>query len=629
MGKILEYGNLGGPPADNDLLFMGDYSLDASNPTTKRLAISDLNKKRNVDAADGEGLKLRDDGGNYGVYIDDGGKVGVGTGINPGTVDPTYDLDLQTTGVTNFRIRSGDSHDSLIRFDQTSTSQAIMGYDHSAAVFKINNHSAFGAQNHLVINTDGNIGIGDATPSYKLDVNGSIASNGSYPVVLDASTGEIKSTGAALNINKTAGQNVTFMYFDTDGSTANPALRIQASNKRVSIGNQTSPVAKLDIKEAAGATTPVLRLQNSSSGTVRTLLQLSNGSDHHYLVWDGTTFGINNDGDALGAASINFQGSSTHGKVGINAAVGTRVLEATETSGQGIVAALQSTSSGNGSKLLFRSTANSTSVNQSQGLGFTNTISSEIMTWFAGAFRPSGASSTHYFALNYTGSAVAGGDSIYKIDDTLANNEMYLDESGNVTFKGNVAGDAYYDKGGTTVGNYCRGRFVQTFSVPYKILAGTQTYSPLFSTPVDTTGAGSAAGFITAKFATAAPHDGRIKSVRIAARNASATDDCNVDMYIYSQAALPDETAVTTNSLTTVTSANFQNAKIEDTGTAKNTIITKGYADFTAQTDTSTYPRAKLDFNQGDYLAFMIEADSGSAEATVTLTVEFYIDDTL
>ena len=133
MGKILEYSNLGAPPADNDLLFMGDYSDDTGNPTTMRLAISDLNKKRNVDAADGDGLKLRDDGGNYGVYIDDGGKVGIGTGINPGTVDPTYDLDLQTTGVTNFRIRSGDSHDSLIRFDQTSTGQAIMGYDHSAA----------------------------------------------------------------------------------------------------------------------------------------------------------------------------------------------------------------------------------------------------------------------------------------------------------------------------------------------------------------------------------------------------------------------------------------------------------------------------------------------------------------
>ena len=80
MGKILEYGNLGAPPADNDLLFMGDYSLDASNPTTKRLAISDLNKKRNVDAADANGLVLRDDSSTYGIKIHDGGNVGVGPG---------------------------------------------------------------------------------------------------------------------------------------------------------------------------------------------------------------------------------------------------------------------------------------------------------------------------------------------------------------------------------------------------------------------------------------------------------------------------------------------------------------------------------------------------------------------
>ena len=35
---------------------MGDYSADAANPTTMRLTIGDLNKKRNVDAADGDGL---------------------------------------------------------------------------------------------------------------------------------------------------------------------------------------------------------------------------------------------------------------------------------------------------------------------------------------------------------------------------------------------------------------------------------------------------------------------------------------------------------------------------------------------------------------------------------------------
>ena len=80
MGKILEYPNLGAAPADNDLLFMGDYDVDNNNPATKRLAISDLNKKRNVDAADGNGLKLRDQGSNYGILIHDGGNIGVGPG---------------------------------------------------------------------------------------------------------------------------------------------------------------------------------------------------------------------------------------------------------------------------------------------------------------------------------------------------------------------------------------------------------------------------------------------------------------------------------------------------------------------------------------------------------------------
>ena len=92
MGKILEYSNLGAPPADNDLLFMGDYSANASNPTTMRLTIADLNKKRNVDAADGNGLMLRDDGGNYGLFIKDGGNVGVGTN------SPSYQLDAKLQG---------------------------------------------------------------------------------------------------------------------------------------------------------------------------------------------------------------------------------------------------------------------------------------------------------------------------------------------------------------------------------------------------------------------------------------------------------------------------------------------------------------------------------------------------
>ena len=108
MGKILEYNNLGAPPADDDLLFLGDYSASASNPTTARLTIADLNKKRNVDAADANGLMLRDDGGNYGIFIKDGGNVGIGNN------DASYELDIQNSADTTVRIQSGATNDSII-----------------------------------------------------------------------------------------------------------------------------------------------------------------------------------------------------------------------------------------------------------------------------------------------------------------------------------------------------------------------------------------------------------------------------------------------------------------------------------------------------------------------------------
>lgn len=617
MGKILEYGNLGAPPADNDLLFMGDYSLDASNPTTKRLAISDLNKKRNVDAADGNGLMLRDDGGNYGIFIKDGGNVGIGTNA------PDYELDISGATDPTIGITAGAAGDAVIRFDQTTTQQATIGYDDTGDLLKFNNNSNFGGTSHLVINSDGNVGVGVANPTVSLDVSGDFEIvDGSYGIKIDASLGNIEgitSVGASgpLHLNRSAGEDIWFMY--TSGTDF--AGKVESTNKRWSIGSVSTPSAKLDIKEAAGATTPVLRLQNSSSGTVRTLLQLTNGSDNHYLVWDGTTFGINNDGDALGAASINFQGSSTHGKVGINAAVGTRVLEATETAGQGIVAALQSTSSGNGSKLLFRSTTNSTSVDQSQGLAFTNTISSEIMTWFAGAFRPSGAGSTHYFALNYTGSAVTGGDSIYKINDTLALNAMYLDESGNVRFKGTMEASAYYDQGGNSAGNYCRGRFVQMFSFPFQATySSNDRYGPMFNAPRDTTN--NHTDNITKAFATKAPAAGRILRIDL---TVEASEALNLKPYIFSG----NTTALNAlgGSLTTSNSADYNGTaygtsqlEITNPGTGLSTDFTIGYDDFD---EKATY----LDFDQGDFLVMMMNTSTGNADINITVTVEFNIPD--
>ena len=632
MGKILDYNNLGAAPADNDLLFMGDYSADASNPTTMRLTISDLNKKRNVDAADSNGLKLRDDSGTYGIFIKDGGNVGIGTN------SPDYKLDLETAavGTSNLRIFSNiaNGYPHLVMKNDVATWSIYAPHGGFAGPDTADLFSIYNGSSHvLIIQTDGNVGIGVdpniAAVSYQLEVVGKLAATGTNNVIIDGATGEVKSQGG-LHLEKSAAQDV---YVVGDSSAA--AIYAKSSNKKVGINYISSPEARLHIYEDASGTATNLKLETyQGTGTVRTIQQFTQtvgaSSLHHYLVWDGVSLGINSDGLALGADSVNFTG----GKIGINAAVGNRVLEATQTSGtSGIVGAMQAAASGQGPKLLFRNTVDATSADQSQGLGFTTTVSSaENMTWFAGAFRPSGASSTHYFALNYTGSAASGGDGIYKINSTLALNAMYLDESGNVTFKGNVRGNGFFDKGSATtlvdagVGNYCRGRFVQTFSVPYYADVNNR-FSPLLASPFDRTD-DTAGSTITAKWVSIAPHDGRIQSVRAAAKN-NASAQTNMTIYVYTGSSLPTGTE-----LSSTDSAYMQgydgggataNTQLQVASLA-NAKITLGYSDFGG---VSAGGQSNLDFSQGDYLMFSFDCDSGNANLNVDFTCEFYIDDTL
>ena len=623
MGKILEYNNLGAPPADTDLVFMGDYSEDASNPTTKRLTIGDLNKKRNVDAADANGLVLRDDSSTYGIKIHDGGNVGVGPGA--ATTPAAYlsvrgasDADLTLANFLNPSATTDGKYQQIIfGTDAANDKSAVFRFYYDTtdddSRFSIAHYEDAGSTPGIHLLGDGNVGIGDISPSYTLDVNGTVASNGTYPVVLDAAGGELRSTASALNINKDAGQNVSFMYFNTDGSTVNPALRIQASNKRVSIGNEVSPQAKLDVKESDGASTPVLRLRNNASGTPYTALEFLTGSNSQYLLWDGSSLAIKSTIGAVGAGSVNF---GPTGKIAINQAISTRNLEVTETGGDGIVASLNSTSSGKGSKILFVNTVDSGSVNQSQGFGFRSNLGgTQTVSWFGGVYRPSGGAN-NYFALNYVGAA-SSADTQYAIDTTLTNNEMYLDSTGNVTFKGNVAGDAYYDKGGTTVGNYCRGRFIQTFSFPYYFETTIQRWSPLFAAPYDTTDNYHASNPPDKQFASLAPMGGRITRIDVSLYMGTASNV--VKAYIFTGSSMP-----ASNALSSSDSA-FKNDI--DVSSANSNSFTLGFDDFS--TTASSGGQSNLDFSQGDFLMLAMDTNTGNGKSNVTVTVEFDVPDSL
>ena len=633
MGKILEYTDLSNPPADADLLFMGDYSANASNPTTMRLKISDLNRKRNVDAADASGLKLRDDSGTYGIFIKDGGNVGIGTN------SPDYKLDLETAavGTANVRIYSNatNGYPHLVMKNDAATWSIYAPHGNFTGTGVADLFSIYNGSSHvLIIQTDGNVGIGvnpsSATVGYQLQVVGDMAATGTNDVIIDPSTGEVKSQ-SGLHLEKSAGQDV---YVVGDSSAA--AIYAKSSNKKVGINYISAPGARLHVYEGASATAETLFLHNyMTGGNNRAVVKLRQGESgsnkDNFIIWDGTQLGIRATNAALTTAdTVNFK----NGYLNINGnTFGQRLrIDGTTASGDNALATFISPNT-TGNIIAIRNSSAAAAAAPSNIIWFSNTVSStEKVNWIAGSFR---VGSANFFGIHWPNSAGTGTNfganygTVAFDTSTLSNNYFYVDEDGGAHAK------AFYNVSTTAasphqaVGDYCRGRFVQTFSVPYLIsVNSSSTYSPLFSTPINTTDGAGGADYITAKFASVAPHDGRIQKVRIAARNSSSSDNCNVDMYIYSQAALPAE-SVATYSLSTTTSDNFQNASIPKTSTAKNTIITKGYADFTEQTDTTTYPRSKLDFNQGDYLAFSMEADSGYAEATVTFTCEFYIDDTL
>jgi len=147
-------------------LEIGTYTRVYENFVCDKTATSARVHTSTVAARNSNGLYLLDDGGN-GIFVEDGGNVGIGT------VLPATKLDV------NGNIRGGllksyhIVYDNLIFATGTESSNGIVSiYDASGnADIKLNT----GGDTYF---NGGNVGIGDDTPSYDLDVSGDIHCTG-------------------------------------------------------------------------------------------------------------------------------------------------------------------------------------------------------------------------------------------------------------------------------------------------------------------------------------------------------------------------------------------------------------------------------------------------------------------
>ena len=78
MGQITEYAAMGAAPAVADKLFIADASATTAFEI-KSITIGNLNKMADLAAVNSSGLSIKDSGGAYGLFINDG-KVGIGPG---------------------------------------------------------------------------------------------------------------------------------------------------------------------------------------------------------------------------------------------------------------------------------------------------------------------------------------------------------------------------------------------------------------------------------------------------------------------------------------------------------------------------------------------------------------------
>lgn len=151
--------------------------------------------------AEGGLLKMRYNSGK-GLVLDEEGYVGIGID------DPAYKLHVNGTGTVTQKISSTNGNAGL----HLSSSSGAATFAMEGTKLKLNNGGSFG-DNHLVIDGNGNVGIGRSNPGVKLDVY----------------QGDLKVTmGNFANMYTTAGE----VPLNVVGSDIHAQLKLESSTEK-------------------------------------------------------------------------------------------------------------------------------------------------------------------------------------------------------------------------------------------------------------------------------------------------------------------------------------------------------------------------------------------------------------
>ncbi|WP_051484403.1 tail fiber domain-containing protein [Shewanella waksmanii] len=195
-----------------------DTSASASFPSNDwQLTANDSSNgganKFSIDDIDGSRTPFTVEAGaqNHAVYIDDGGRVGFGTNlpvVELHVVDgDTATLRLEQDGSSGFTPQTWDIAGNETNF---FIRDATGG---SSLPFRIR---AGAPENSIFIDTDGDIGLGDASPDAALDIESGdlLVTNGQVRIGGDANTATAFGVETTLDIKSSAG-NHNFVEIDT------------------------------------------------------------------------------------------------------------------------------------------------------------------------------------------------------------------------------------------------------------------------------------------------------------------------------------------------------------------------------------------------------------------------------